>query len=68
MPAAVSQPLSLSARPAKTGRARGRTRRTTWRRRFACATEADPFNFNTEPCICDNGKGGVGERPERAPD
>ena len=34
---AVSQPLSLSARPAEAGRARGRTRRTTWRR-FACAT------------------------------
>ena len=37
MPAAVSQPLSSSARPAEAGRARGRTRRTTWRR-FACAT------------------------------
>eukprot|EP00966_Prymnesium_polylepis_P179716 4160940-Prymnesium_polylepis.1 len=32
MPAAVSQPLSSSARPVKAGRARGRTRRTTWRR------------------------------------
>ena len=35
MPAPVSQPLSSSARPAEAGRARGRTRRTTWRR-FAC--------------------------------
>eukprot|EP00966_Prymnesium_polylepis_P016194 373840-Prymnesium_polylepis.1 len=32
MLAAVSQPLSSSARLAKAGRARGRTRRTTWRR------------------------------------
>ena len=37
MPAAVSQPLSSIARPAEAGWARGRTRRTTWRR-FACAT------------------------------
>eukprot|EP00966_Prymnesium_polylepis_P079238 1836375-Prymnesium_polylepis.1 len=32
MLAAVSQPLSSSARPAEAGWARGRTRRTTWRR------------------------------------
>eukprot|EP00966_Prymnesium_polylepis_P105707 2448310-Prymnesium_polylepis.1 len=37
MLAAVSQPLSLSAWPAEAGRARERTRRTTWRR-FADAT------------------------------
>ena len=37
MQAVVSQPLSSTARPAEAGRARGRTRRTTWRR-FACAT------------------------------
>eukprot|EP00966_Prymnesium_polylepis_P135606 3134742-Prymnesium_polylepis.1 len=37
MPAAVSKPLSSSARPAEAGRAHGRTRRTTWRR-FARAT------------------------------
>ena len=36
MPAAVSQPLSSSARPAEAGRARGRTRRTTWRRLREC--------------------------------
>eukprot|EP00966_Prymnesium_polylepis_P085189 1972423-Prymnesium_polylepis.2 len=32
MPIAVSQPLSSSAWPAEAERARGRTRRTTWRR------------------------------------
>eukprot|EP00966_Prymnesium_polylepis_P266846 6164630-Prymnesium_polylepis.1 len=37
MPTVVSQPLSSSARPAEVERARGRTRRTTWRR-FAGAT------------------------------
>eukprot|EP00966_Prymnesium_polylepis_P044865 1039074-Prymnesium_polylepis.1 len=37
MPEAVLQPLSSIARPAEAKRARGRTRRTTWRR-FACAT------------------------------
>eukprot|EP00966_Prymnesium_polylepis_P037152 862374-Prymnesium_polylepis.1 len=56
MPAAVSQPLSSSARPYEAGWARGRTRRTTWRR-SACAT----FLLVRERLIyrvrCDHGGG-----------